>query len=807
MTDLRNAARAMRAHPGFAAAAVVMLALGIGINVAVFSITNSVLFKGFRLVEDNDRILYIGTQKDGRGCCASYPDFVDWRDQATSFVDMGVVADLAITFRDRTGSPETYTATQISANGFQVLGQRPVIGRDFLPADEAAGAARVAILSYGFWERRYAKDPGVVGQVVSINGEPATVIGVMGQGFAFPQNQAMWVPVVRTADLQNRDVRNLWFAFGRMAAGVTVASATAELETIGGRLARAYPQTNDGWIPRPRTFSEFFVGRNAATTYLALSGAVAFVLLIACANIANLTLARTLGRSREMSVRMALGAGRWRVARQLVVESLMLSALGGVLGWWIAAWGVRAYELMANPPTRAWSDHLLDYTMDYRVLAYLVAMSIGTGLLSALIPALRLARVDVNAGLKEGSRGVAPGGRGRRVSSLLVAVEMALAIVLLAGAGVMIRSFLNIHTADIGVTTADTVTMFINLPVERYVSEAGQAAFYDRLGARLRALPGVESVTMATGIPAGGARTLPYELAGRPAADAGLSPPVATLTIGPAYFRTLRATVLSGREFDDFDSALSLPVAIVNERFARVHWPGESPLGRRLRLLDGRTESPWLTVVGVTSNIVQDVTRQKLDPVVYVPYGQRPAKDMSVIVNTGIAAGSFGNTVRREIEFLDPDLPIGLGPFTLDERLAGMGNYWNIGSDAALLLIFAAMALLLASLGLYAVVAQAVTQRTQEIGIRMAIGATARDVLQLVCMQGMLPLVSGLAIGLAASLGVNRILESQLVEVSPSDPATLVVASCLLVLCGAVGCVLPACRAMNVDPLVALKND
>jgi putative ABC transport system permease protein len=538
-----------------------------------------------------------------------------------------------------------------------------------------------------------------------------------------------------------------------------------------------------------------------------LWGAVGFVLLIACANLANLTMARAIGRSREMSLRIALGASRWRVVRQLLLESLMLATIGGVAGWWIAAWGVRVYELAANPPTRAWSEHLLDFTMDDNVFAYLVVITIGTALLSGLLPALRLSRLDLNSALKEGGRGTIAGGGGRLASALLVTAEMALAIVLLAGAGVMIRSFLNVHAADIGVTTANTLTIFLDLPAQTYPGGDQQASFYDRLGARLQTIPGVEAVAMASAIPAGGARNVSYGLAETSPIEAKRSAGVATLTIGPRYFQTLGAAVLAGRDFDDFDSASSVPVAIVNEQFARAHWPGRNPLGQRLRLVEGKTEGRWLTVVGVASNIVQDVTRQKTEPVIYVPYGQRPAPDMWVIVGTAIPAGSLGSAIRREIERLDPELPVGLGPFTLEERLAGMGNYWNLGSDAVLLFIFAVMALLLACLGLYAVIAHAVSQRTQEIGIRMAVGATARDILQLVCRQGLLPLGAGLAVGLAASLGVNSILESQLVGVSPSDPGALIVASFVLVVCATLGCVVPARRAMSVDPLIALRTD
>ena len=804
----------MRARPGFTAAAVLMLALGIGMNAAVFAVINSVLFKGFRSVRDNDRLLYIGVQRNGRGCCASYPDFLDWREQAKSFEGMSVVADLKITLRDGTGYPETFSATQISANGFQLLGQRPILGRDFSASDEAPGAARVAILTHGFWERRYGGRAGIVGEAVSINGEPTTVIGVMPKGFSFPQNQDLWVPLVHTPDLQKRDVRGLWFAFGRMATGVTRESAAAELETIGNRLGIAYPLTNDGWVPRPLTFTEFFVGRNATMTYGALWGAVGFVLLIACANVANLMLARSIGRSREMSVRIALGAGRWRIVRQLLVESVLLSSTGGACGWAIAKWGVRTYALVANPPTRDWSDQLLDFTTDYGVFTYLVAISIGTGLLFGMIPALRMWKVDVNAALKEGGRGAIAGG-GKRLSSLLIVGEMALAIVLLTGAGVMIRSFLNIQNANIGVATANISTMMLTLPTTRYADADSQASFYDRIRSRLATIPGVESVTVANTVPAGGTRSVRYELAGAASVPAENRPTVWLMTISPAYFRTVGARVLSGREFNDFDGR-SGPVAIVNERFARMHWPAEDPLGKRLRLFDeGRERSQssreepdaWLTVVGVVSNILLDVTRPEADPLVYVSYQQRPLKDMWVLARTAIPPGPLGNSVRQAIETVDPDLPIWLGPFTLDQRLAGMGNYWNTRNDALVLLVFAVMALLLASFGVYAVIAHSVSQRTQEIGIRMAIGATARDILQLIWAQGMRPLVLGLAIGLAMSVGVNQVLRSQLTRVSPSDPVTLIVASVVLVACAAMGCLIPARRAIGIDPLVALRDE
>ncbi len=543
--DVRYALRGMRRSPAFTTVAALTLALGIGINTAVFTVTNATLFTGFRLVDGNNRILYVGTQNNGHGCCVSYPDFVDWRAEAKSFEGMGAVADLQITFTDAGGAPEHYDATQISANAFRLLGRRPILGRDFASSDDTPGAAPVAILRHGFWERRYGSDPSVIGRTVRINGTPTTVIGVMPRDFSFPQNEDLWLPLVPTPDLDRREARGLWFAFGRLADGATFESARAELDTIGRRLATAYPRTNQGWVPQPRTFAEFFVGRDASLIYGAMWGAVGFVLLIACANLANLMLARAIGRAREISVRVAIGAGRWRIVRHLLVESLMLSALGGGAGWWIAKWSVRVYELTANPPTRTWSDHLLDYTMDGRVFAYFLAISVASALLFGLAPAAYLSRLDVNGTLKDGGRG---GGGGRRapLSRLLVIGEMALAVVLLAGAGALVRSFLNVSTADLGVRTANVTTMLLGLPRDRYRSSTEQIAFFDRLTTRLEATPGIESIAIADQLPAGSAKRIPYEIAGAPPVDAERRPTVPALTVGPRLLRA-RCTRLCSR--------------------------------------------------------------------------------------------------------------------------------------------------------------------------------------------------------------------------------------------------------------------
>ena len=795
--DIRLSYRTLIKDPGFTAVAVAMLALGIGVNATVFTVTNAVLFKGFALVQRNDRLVYISNG----GCCVAYPDFEDYRAQAKSFEGMAIVHGVSFVLSDASGFAENVEANENSADVFRVVGQKPVLGRDFAPSDEVDGAPRVGILNYGFWERRYGKDPGVIGRTVRKNGAPMTIIGVMPQGFSFPQKVDVWVPLVKTAYVMKRDHRDTWCVVGRLAEGATIENARTEIETIAQRLAIAYPDTNKDFRPVVGPFHEFFIGPNAMLIYGSMWGAVGFVLLIACANLANLLLARAGAKSREISVRIALGAGRWRIIRQLLTESMMLAGLGGFFGWWIAQWGVRAYEL-AMAQKSSWL--ILDYTMDHQVLAYLIAISLGTGLLFGMAPALRLSRLDVNSTLKDGSRGTTRGGPGKHLSALLVTGEMALAVVLLAGAGVMIRSFLKIHSADMGVNTANILGGSVDLPPARYARSEDKISFYDRLTARLQAMPGVESVATADSLPSWGSSKFPFELAGASPADPSRRQRLSALKISPAYFRTLEAKLLAGREFNDADVASGPPVAIVNQLFAAQFWPGEDPLGKRLRLFEGDTPEPWLTVVGVVANIMQnDINRQRFDPLVYLPYRQKPGAGAWVLVRTRNSPGGLANAFRRAVQALDPDLPM-YGPMPIAER---MERFWDSRFYGALFLIFAAVALLLASIGLYTVVAHAVSQRTQEIGIRMAVGATARDVLRLVFLQGMLPLAIGLTLGLAGSMAVNRVLKSMLVQVSPSDPITLAIASAVLVLSATLGCWIPARRAMRVDPVIALRHE
>jgi predicted permease len=807
--DAQYGARMLLRNPGFALAAVLMLALGIGLNGAVGSVINAEFFKGFRRI-DNKRIVYITSQKNGQYAGVSYPDFQDWRSQAKSFDGMGAVADLEITLNNTGGSGEHYIATRVTANAFEVLGVKPILGRDFASSDEVPGAAPVAILSYKFWESRYGKDPGIIGRRLYFEGGATTVIGVMPEGFSFPQDQILWAPLIPIVELQRRDARSLWFAFGHLADGVTRERARSELQVIGGRLASIYPLTNQGQPPRIQDFTEWFLVSNAAhvpAMYGVLSGAAGFVLLIACANVIHLNLARATGRARELAIRMALGAGRWRIVRQLSIESLILSTIGGVCGWALAHSALRVYALAINPLSGQFDHDLLDYTMDYRVLAYITGISIGTAFVFGLAPSLFAARLDLQTTLKDGGNWATGGTGRRRLARLLVIGEIAMALVLLTGAGVMIRSYRHI-AADLGVRTT-TLSMRLSVPQGKYSDREAQLSFFEQLRTHLESIPGVESISSG---PLPGTRyERPYKLE---LVRGGDGPAVTVMTIAPDYFRTLGAIVLSGREFTKTDAAPGAQAAIVNERLAREHWPSQSALGQRLGIhpehgrAGGSDVEPaeWLRVIGVVSNIeMEHAGQQEVAPLVYVPE-QRPLGSF-IFVRTSIPSAGLVVALRKEMGALDPSVAIQQGPYPMASWLARRPSYGGIRNNSVILVIFALIALLLAAIGLYAVMAHSIGQRTKEIGVRVAIGAAAGDIRRMVLHDGMLPVAIGTIIGLAASLALIRILQSQFAGVSSYDPVTMTVAPVVLIVSALLACLIPARRAMRVDPAGALRHD
>ena len=812
--DLRFALRALRRDRGFTIAAIAMLALAIGLNVTVFAVMNTMLFRGFPLVKQNNRLVYLQEHFPSGQCCTSYPDYEDWRAQAHSFEDLAFVSGKSIVFQSGKGRAANIVTALLTSNTFGLLGVRPVLGRDFTPADEIPGAPPAVILSYDFWASRFDKRPDVVGMTVHVNSAPATVIGVMPEGFAFPEQHDLWMPLELTTQLQQRGPGG-YMAVGRLRDGVSIQQARAELNGINRRLEAEYPATNRGVVPRVDNYSQFFVGPDAGIIYGSLWAAAWFVLLIACANLANLATARAMGKQHDFSVRLALGASQARMVRQILAESLTLATVAGALGWWIAKGSVHTWAVET-----ASRFQILDYHIDSGTLAYLIAVSIAATILFSLAPIANLLRLRSHGALKGEVRGATQSRGGKRLAAILVAVQMALAIVLLAGAGVLARSLWKVVGAATGVRDPQNVlTGLINLAPGEYTTPAAMLAYFDKVEAQLRNIPGVEQESVASSIPVNFGDLRTFEIEGRP----GGAGSAQFFLVGSDYFQLLGAAPVTGRDFNHGDDAASLPVAIVNQAFAAANWPGQQPLGERIRPQDGSQTGQELTVVGVVPNIMQgDPTRQRFLPLVYLPFRQNPtgrahnsdaegAEGAYFLARTGVPPAQLEAAVRAAIQKLDPDVT--LQEFgTLQASFAFRRDRMDLehaemGKHAAVAPIFAIIALLLAAIGLYAVISHAVSQRTKEIGVRMAIGAAAADIRALIFRDGMSPVALGVILGLAASFAVNRILQSQLVGVSPDDPVTLIATPVALLLVALLACGIPARRAMNVDPAVALRHE
>jgi len=797
--DIKFGLRSLSKNPGFTAVAITALALGIGANATVFSLANAVLFKNLPFA-DSERVLYITAfdLKDPRGNDGlSRPDYDDLRAQLKSFTGIGAAYRDRVNLSDDVSLPENYTAAHMTANSFDVLGQRPVIGRFFTRADEAPGAEQTIVLSYPLWEKRFGKDPAVIGKKIRVDSVPSTIIGVAVPGFLIPTDAALWLSYP-TGQQGKRQDRNLT-VFGKLASGVRQRAAQSEVTLASERLAKQYPDTNKDTRFQIQNFNDANLRGPIRTVFLALLGAVGFVLLIACANVANLMLASAVGRAREISIRAALGAGRWRVVRQLLVESLMLSLAGGLIGLAIATWGIRAFDAAVIPTGK---PQWVDFSMDYRAFGYLAAITLATAILFGLVPALRLARLDLNDALKEGGR-LGQGLRGRYLSGVLVVVEMTLALVLLTGAGLMMRSFVAAYSRPAGIDTANVLTMRLDLPNTKYAKAADQLEFQRRLTERLRALPGVENATVASSTSGEGNMRVPYELEGQKI-DPGHRQRMEFLMVGDGYFETLRLAARRGRVLNAADHRPGPNVAVINETLANKLWPNQDPLGKRLRIFHNTAPGDSTTIVGVVPNYLQGRQSSTPAPVAIIPFRQEPKQWMAIIGRTRVSAGSTGNAFAHEVQAIDQDLPV-RNIITLDDDLAL--SRWPLRVFGAMFSIFAAIALGLATVGLYAVVAYGVNQQTREIGVRVALGASGGRILRMVFNSGMRQAAIGLILGMAAAFGVTRVLSAILIGVSPTDPLTFSIAAFVLIAAATLGCLIPARRAMRVDPAVALRHE
>ena len=797
--DVRFAVRVLKRSPGVSAFAIAAIGIGIGINATVFSLANAVLLKPLP-VEDSDRLMFVGTvstTRPGDFDGLSWPDFNDLQVRVRSIASLAASATTAADLSDGTGFAEPLRGEAVTANVFSVMGIRPVIGREFSEADARPGAARVALLSEQAWKARYGADPTIVGRTVRVNATPTTIVGVMANAPLIQEGiTGVWLPFGPEQQAKDRGRRRL-SVYGRLAPGVAPGAADAEVAAHGAALAREYPETNRDVEFVARDFRAFSLPERVQLLFLVMLGAVGFVLLVACANVANLLLARAAGRAREIAIRSAIGASRWRVIRQLLVESVLLSGVGGILGLALAIWGVQAFDAAIVDSERPlW----LNFSVDFTVIAYLGAITVGTGVIFGLAPAWRLSKVDTSTALKDGSAG---GGRRRIrfVMSSLVIAEMTLAVVLLAGAGVMIRSFLNVYATPLGFDRQNLLTMRLN--TARYYGEAeSRKALLGKVVENMGAIPGVEAVAVTTGMPAGGSiNELPVQLGGKPSPDL---PVAAVVGVIGDYAEAIAAPLRAGRALQPVEWRSPVPtVAVVNESFASRAWPNEDPLEKQFRFVSNGKPQPWLTVVGVVGDFAQR-ERTIHRPLAYAPYSLLPGADISVVIRTAVPPSTLIDPVRRAMRALDADLPV-IELDTFEHRFAI--DHWPARVFGSMFTIFGAIALLLAAIGLYGVMSYSVTQRSHEIGVRMALGASGRRILSEVAAGGLRQVLIGLVLGLAGAAVLTRLLEAQLVDVPPHDPLTFIGVTVLLVTIGVMGCLIPARRAMGVNPSDALRHE
>lgn len=780
--DIRYGARTLAGNPGVTAVAAVALAFGIGVNTTVFTVVNSAL--SFNMGVDHiERLVSIWVTETGQDWFPAIPVLVDLRSQIKT-LDTLAVYDLApANVSDRTALPERYTGVRITAGGFSLISHPPLLGRAFTAEDERGDGPPVVILTYRLWQNRYGGDPAVIGKAIRVSEVPRVVIGVMPPGIQFPEDADLWMPLT-IADLRTMHAA---IFLGRLAPGVKLAAAQAEIDTLARNLTHQDPERYKNVVAQVHPLLEMIGVYGARNILHAMELAVMFVLLIACADVANLLLARASARAREISIRIAIGAGRARIVRQLLIESAMLSLVGGFFGWFIALAGLRGFDrFLATRPLG--KPSWINLSMDTNVLLYLMTVSVATGILFGLAPALRLAQVDVNGAVKDGGAALAGGSRGR-LSGALVVFEMVLCVVLLSGAGLLIRTAIHIYDTPLGVDIRNVLTMQISLPEAKYRTSDDLTAFYARLKPRLEALPGVDSVAVASAIPRWGYGVTSFscEIEGTPGPSHGRGP-----VVSADYFRVMKLTPARGRIFQESKE----PELVVNQAFANRYWPEGDAIGKHVR----PAGSAWMTVTGIVPNVQQP----DLTPLVYLSNAQQPRRQVFLMARTRVPAATLGDAFRREVQALDEDLPV-YNIQTLEARVSQI--QLGSGAFAVMFSFFALIALVLGSVGLYAVSAHSVSRRTREIGVRLALGGSRRNILAIVMMQAMRQVAIGLALGLPAAFAVTRMLRSALEGVEPGDPVTLAGVVLLLGASGLLGCAIPARRALRVDPVEALRHE
>ncbi|MCU1267457.1 MAG: hypothetical protein JWM21_3775 [Acidobacteria bacterium] len=797
LRDIRYGIRSLLKRPGFTLVALIALALGIGANTAIFSLVNAVLLRSLPYSQP-DRLVWVwGNIRNGGSRASVSPlDFLDYRQQNTTFEQFAAVFSVPLPVNlTGNGEPERLTGAAVTGNYFQALGVQPALGRTFVIENEITGRDQVTVLSFALWQKQFGGDPNIVNKKVTLDGKTYDVIGVMPKDFTVPQPAELWVPMTFDVRPQMKQRKAHFLRpVGRLKDGVTLAQAQADTDAVARRLEAQYPDTNKGWNLRLVSLREQIVGNTKPTLFI-LFGAVGFVLLIACANVANLLLVRAATREREIALRTALGAGRFRIVRQMITESVLLALAGGTLGTLLAVWGVDLLVTLSAdniPPTA-------QVKIDASVLAFTLVVSLLTGVLFGLAPALRTLKLNLSESLKEGGRSGSEGAQRNRTRSVLVVVESAVAVMLLIGAGLLVRSLLQLQNTDPGFDAHNVLTMRVDLPEQKYSTPEKSTNFFQQLESRIATLPGVESVGTISELPLSGQpNDMPYTVEGRPpsAPDQGFDDDFRR--VNQNYFHTLRIPLLRGRNFTEQEVRQGAKVLIISDLLARQVFPNEDPLGKRLVMAMGNQA---FEIIGVVGDIRHHALELQPAPAMYMPTDDLW---MNVVIRTKGNPAAMTAAVRKEVQAIDPDQPIAAVK-TMDQWLdtaVAAPRY-----RTTLLGLFAALALILAATGIYGVMSYSVTQRTHEIGVRMALGAKQFDVLKLVIRQGMVLVLIGVALGLGGAVALTRVMSSLLFGVTAKDPLTFVAVALLLALVAFVACYIPARRATKVDPLTALRYE
>jgi putative ABC transport system permease protein len=802
LQDVRYAWRSLTKSRGFTAIAVACLALGIGINTTIFSVVDGVMLQPYPY-QDAERIAVIHGRNQRlhiNRANLSYADYKDLRDQNATVLSLAAFSRRSLTISDGSTEPTRYDGCTITWNLFELLGQPPALGRHFGPEDDRPGAEPVVMLSHEVWQTRYLGDRAVVGRAISINGRPHTIIGVMPPRFAFPETQRLWVPIAEYGEKMSRDDRNVQ-VFARMKPGVTIDQVGTDMNGIAERLAAAYPANRD-WSTIVRPISDWMLPDQPKLIILMMMGAVTLVLLIACSNVANLLLARASVRHREISIRSALGAGRLRIVRQLLTEAIMIGLFSAPLGFVVAWAGLQLLDRSIPPDSIPYFIH---WSLDARSLAYTIAISVGTGIFFGVVPALQATGTSLQESLREGGRG-STGERRAWLRNSLVVAQVGFALILLIGSSLFIRSFLNLQGASVGFDTSPLMTLRFYLPGQAYEANDAKARRVDDIVRRTETLPGVQQAFASNFVPLGGGGGGDDVIVEGKPVEPGQEPGIAFIAATPHLRQTLGVPLVRGRDLTDSEGTTKSPVALINQTMAKRAWGDADPIGRRFRLKGDRIPD-WFTVVGIVADFrhYQGDDDDAIVPAAYVPYPFEPTLNtgMSIRVASGDPA-AISAAVREQIRLSDATLPVFQVSTMEDLR---QRSFWQFRMFGVMFFLFGAVALVLASIGVYGVLSYSVSQRTQEIGVRVALGAARADVLRLIVGQGLKLAGIGIVLGVAGALGVTPATQSVLYKVAPTDPLSFGLVAVFLLMVALTASYIPARRAMAVDPLIAMRNE